>query len=320
MLTQVSAITTNGVQQQTIAAGPFNNIRPVWPNVVTPTAQSCLGPLGINPFPCFSGIHVFDRDYQNPRIYTFNAAYEQEIAPNWALYFDFTYAKGRHLTRFLDYGRIGRFAPYIGDTFFHSSVGKSEYAGFTAGIRKRFSGSFQIEANYVNSKDKDDDSNERDPFNDRSIDPTNPALDYSLSDRDIRHKFNFFAYFELPWGLQFTPRVQARTAQPATPPTADGRFHLGTDGKTIRNTLRKDNEYFSFDWRLAKVFRLGDNVRLIPQIDMFNTFNNDNFVNSLWTPGNEFSVTAPSLFNFDGFLRQGIGDPRQVQLSVRLTF
>ena len=24
--------------------------------------------------------------------------------------------------------------------------------------------------------------------------------------------------------------------------------------------------------------------------------------------------------SFDGFLRQGIGDPRQVQLSVRLTF
>jgi hypothetical protein len=53
---------------------------------------------------------------------------------------------------------------------------------------------------------------------------------------------------------------------------------------------------------------------------MFNTFNNDNFVNSLWTAGNEFSLTAPNLFNFDGYLRQGIGDPRQVQLSIRLRF
>jgi len=26
------------------------------------------------------------------------------------------------------------------------------------------------------------------------------------------------------------------------------------------------------------------------------------------------------LFNFDGFLRQGVGDPRQAQLSVKLTF
>jgi hypothetical protein len=313
MLTQVSAITTNGVQQQTIAAGPFNNIRPVWPNVIAPTAGTCDGPLGVNPFPCFTGVHVFDRDYKNPRIYTFNAAFEQEIATDWALYFDFTYSKGRHLTRFLNPGRdpFFTFAPYLGDAFFHTSVGKSAYYGFTAGVRKRFSKNFQLEANYVYSKDKDDDSNERDPFTDRSFDPFRPELDYALSDRDIRHKFNFFAFFQLPWKFEFSPRVQARTAQPATPPV-----------RTIdnRNTLRKDNEYFSFDWRLARPISLTETVELIPQIEMFNTFNNDNFINSLSGPGNQNSLTAPSLFNFDGFLRQGIGDPRQLQLSIKLRF
>lgn len=313
MLTQVSAITTNGVQQQTIAAGPFNNIRPVWPNVIAPTAGTCTGPFGVNPFPCFTGVHVFDRDYKNPRIYTFNAAFEQEVATDWALYFDFTYSKGRHLTRFLNPGRdpFFTFAPYLGDAFFHTSVGKSAYYGFTTGVRKRFSKNFQLEANYVYSKDKDDDSNERDPFTDRSFDPFRPELDYALSDRDIRHKFNFFAFFELPWKFEFSPRVQARTAQPATPPT-----------RTVnnRNTLRKDNEYFSFDWRLARPISLTETVELIPQIEMFNTFNNDNFINSLSGPGNQNSLTAPSLFNFDGFLRQGIGDPRQLQLSVKLRF
>ena len=144
MLTQVSAITTNGVQQQTIAAGPFNNLRPIWPNVVTPTASTCPGPLGVNPFPCFSGVHVFDRDYKNPRIYTYNIAFEQEVATNWALYFDFTYSKGTNLTRFLNPGRdpYFTFAPYLGDAFFHTSVGKSNYYGFTAGVRKRLSDNF----------------------------------------------------------------------------------------------------------------------------------------------------------------------------------
>jgi hypothetical protein len=314
MLTQVSAITTNGVQQQTIAAGPFNNLRPVWPNVTAPTAGTCPGPLGVNPFPCFTGVHVFDRDYKNPRIYTFNAAFEQQVATDWALYFDFTYSKGRHLTRFLNPGRdpFFTFAPYLGDAFFHTSVGKSAYYGFTAGVRKRFSNKFQLEANYVYSKDKDDDSNERDPFSDRSFDPFHPELDYTLSDRDIRHKFNFFAFFELPWKFEFSPRVQARTAQPATPPTRA----VPED----RNSLRKDNEYFSFDWRLARPISLTETVELIPQIEMFNTFNNDNFINSLSGAGNQNSLTAPSLFNFDGFLRQGIGDPRQVQLSIKLKF
>lgn len=311
MLTQVGSITTNGVQQQTIAAGPFNNVRPVWPNVVTPTAQTCTGSLGTTNFPCFSGVRVFSRDYRNPRIYTTNVAFEQEIAPDWALYFDFTHSKGVFLTRFLNANRNAFFFPYLDETMVTSSVGKSLYRGFTAGIRKRFSKGFQLEANYVWSKDKDDDSNERDPFTDRSFDINNLQLDYSLSDRDIRHKFNLFAFFELPGKFQFAPRVQARSAQPATPAVRTA---------TNRNTLRKDNEFFSFDWQFSRVFNLSERVDLISQIEMFNTFNNDNFINSLSGAGNQNSLTAPSLFNFDGFLRQGVGDPRQLQLSVKLRF
>ena len=67
-------------------------------------------------------------------------------------------------------------------------------------MRKRFSKGYQFEGNYVLSKDLDDDSNERDPFTDRSFNIFNPGLDYALSDRDIRHKFNFFMSAELPAG------------------------------------------------------------------------------------------------------------------------
>jgi hypothetical protein len=42
-----------------------------------------------------------------------------------------------------------------------------------------------------------------------------------------------------------------------------------------------------------------------------NSFNNGNNINPLVTPG---------LFNFDGFLRPGVGDPLEVQLSVKFTF
>ena len=132
-----------------------------------------------------------------------------------------------------------------------------------------------------------------------------------ISDRDITNKFNFFAYFELPWKLEFTPRVQARSAQPATP---------ATQTATNRNTLRKDNKFFSFDWRLSRVFKITEKVELIPQVELFNTFNTDNRINSLSGAGNQNSLASPSLFNFDGYLRQGVGDPRQLQFSVRLKF
>jgi len=315
MLTQVGSITDNGVQQYGIACassfGCSNGAsRPAWPNIVNVPPGG-----GIQPG---SSVRVFDKNYENPRINTFNVQFEQQLITDLAAYFDFTYSRADNLTRFFNFGRAG-FFPTLGDVFVTSSVGRSRYHGFTAGVRKRFSSRYQLEANYVWSKDRDDDSNERDPFNDRSIDPLNPGLDYSFSDRDIRHKFNFFAHFELPWKFEFTPRIQYRSAQPATPATASGGFVL-VNGVTNRNTLRKDNEFFSFDWRLSRPINITERVEIIPQIEMFNTFNNDNFVNSLWTPGNESSLVAPSLFNFDGFLRQGIGDPRQLQVSLRLRF
>jgi hypothetical protein len=307
MLSQVGSITDNGAQQFGIACassfgcsvgGPL----PVWPNIRN------IPPSG--GIPAGASVRVFSKDYKNPRIDTVNVQFEQQLVTDLAMYVDYTHSKGIHLTRFFNYARTG-FFPTLGDVFVTSANGKSLYDGFTIGLRKRFSRRYQFEANYVISKDKDDDSNERDPFTDRAFDIFNPGLDYALSDRDIRNKFNAFAYIELPWKLQFTPRVQARSAQPATPLVRTA---------TNRNTLRKDNGFFSFDWRLARVFKITETVEIVPQFELFNTFNNKNLINSLSGAGNQNSLTAPSLFNFDGFLRQGVGDPRQAQLSIKLLF
>jgi hypothetical protein len=319
MLSQVGTITTNGLQQQTIFVSSdnlrqFGGVAPVWPGVVTPT------PLPEGTFPLFSGVRVFDKDYKNPRVYTFNLGYEQEVAENVAVYVDFTHSAGRDLTRFLNYNHASATAPVTGATYVYSgtpfgpqldevmvttSRGRSNYDGVTLGLRKRFSQRYQFEINYVLARDKDDDSNERDPFTDRSVNIFDLSLDYGYSDRDIRHKVNAFGFFELPAGLNFDSRIQGRTAQPATP---GPRFLDGVDRG--RNTLRKDNEYFSLDWRLSRPFKTGK-AQIIPTIEMFNTFNNDNNINPLSTP---------ALFNFDGFLRTGVGDPRQVQLAVKVTF
>ncbi len=273
---------------------------PTWPGLLTPT------PVPPGEFPGGTGVRVFDSDYRNPKITTANVTFEQEISPDWSTYVDFTWSKGVQLTRFLDYNRNGDFSPQLGEVFVTSSVGEGLYRGGTIGLRKRFSRGYQLEMNYVLSKDKDDDSNERDPFTDRSFDFTNPGLDYALSDRDIRHKFNLFGYGELG-PVQLNVRVQARSAQPASP-SAGPAFPPGT-----RNTLRKDNSFFSLDWRLQIPLKFGDKQRyqLVPVIEMFNTTNSTNNINPLSTPG---------LFNFDGFLRKGVGDPRQMQLALRFLF
>jgi hypothetical protein len=315
MLSQVGSITTNGVQQQTIAGGLFANptVLPTWPGLVTPAASTCN--LGVptepvNPFPCFSGVRVFHRDYHNPRIYTGNVTYEQEVYPDWSLYADFTWSKGVYLTRFINFNRPElTFSPAnLGEVMVTTSFGQSLYRGLTLGMRKRFSKKYQMEWNYVLSKDLDDDSNERDPFTDRAfgtgvVGSGLPArADYANSDRDIRHKFNFFTYAELPWGFQANARMQARSAQPISPAVRTA---------TNRNSLRKDNKFFSLDWRLSRPFHFGERFALVPTIEMFNTFNNKNNINQ---------VSTPILFNFDGFLRNGVGDPRQAQIAIKFQF
>jgi len=187
-----------------------------------------------------------------------------------------------------------------------NSRGSSRYRGLTLGLRKRMAHNYQVEGNYTLSKDEDDDSNERDPFTDRSFDFFDLRKDWGPSDRDIRHRFNAFGYFALPRHLQLSARAQYRGAQPITP---SPRIVNGDDRG--RNSARKDNEFFSFDWRLGRPFNFGGRYEITPVFEMFNTFNNANNINPL---------TTPALFNFDGFLRSGVGDPRQAQLAVKVTF
>jgi hypothetical protein len=314
MLSQVGSVTTNGLQQQTIAG-----VTPVWPGIVSPPV------LPSGQFPLFSGVRVFDRDYKNPHVFAYNVGYEQQIAPQVALYADFIWNEGHDLTRFLNYNRSGPvccdagpgtgnvyvytgspWGPQLGEVMVTNSRGHSRYRGLTIGVRKRMSSGFQLEGNYVLAKDEDDDSNERDPFTDTSFNFFDLSKDWGPSNRDIRHKVNFFGYFTIPYGFWANTRVQYRGAQPIT---ASPRIVNNVDSG--RNSLRKDNEYFSFDWRLGRAFRFHKTYEVTPILEMFNTFNNKNNVIPLSTGG---------LFDFSGFLRTGVGDPRQVQLAVKLTF
>ena len=111
MLSQVGSVTTNGLQQQTLFVSTdnvrmFGAVPPTWPGVLTPT------PVPEGQFPLFSGVRVFHRDYENPRTSTFNIGYEQEVVTDVSAYADYTYARGRHLTRFINYNRADAGSPF----------------------------------------------------------------------------------------------------------------------------------------------------------------------------------------------------------------
>jgi hypothetical protein len=354
MLTQVGAITTNGVQQQTLTE--FSGLgNPVYPNILPATTCPALGCPG-------AGVTVFDKNYHNPRIYSFNVAYEQQVFQDYVVFVDFTDSKGVYLTRFLDpnVGAAvlpGQVIPGTGGQVYSANVdtvcylggstdtcpgifapgpfanlgavtntianAKSLYRGVTFGVRKRFTHHFQFDAQYTYSHDRDDDSNERDPFTFRYANLYNLKAEYSLSDRDEAHKFNAYGLGDLPFGFKGNFRIQQHSAEPETDNvngTGAGapcsinnsrtRFVNGTD--CGRNHLRKDNAFFVLDFGLARPFSFHDNkFQLVPRAEVFNTFNNTNNLNPL---------SSPALFDFSGFLRVGVGDPLQAQLSLRFVF
>ncbi|HUR79701.1 MAG TPA: hypothetical protein VM733_02980, partial [Thermoanaerobaculia bacterium] len=61
--------------------------------------------------------------------------------------------------------------------------------------------------------------------------------------------------------------------------------------------------------RVSKQFGMMNGLTVEPAIDVFNLFNSKN----LRRP----EVTN-LVFNFDGTVQSGVGDPRQVQLAVRV--
>ncbi|WP_084080457.1 hypothetical protein [Edaphobacter aggregans] len=352
MLTQVGPITTNGVQQQTITQ--FSGLgNPTYPNILPASNCPTTGCPG-------AGVTVFDKNYHNPRIYGFDIAYEQQLAQDYVAFVDFADSKGVYLTRFLDpnigpavlpgqvvpeTGKVyspnadtvcyrggstnscpNVFAPgpfaNLGAITNTNSGAKSLYRGITFGVRKRFSHHFQFEAQYTYSQDRDNDSNERDPFTFRYGNLYNLAAEYSLSDRDEAHKFNAFGLGDLPFGFKGNFRIQQHSAQPQTDNvlgTGIGapcsfnnsrtRFVNGVD--CGRNHLRKNNAFFVLDFGIARPFQFHDRYELIPRVEVFNTFNNTNRINPL---------SSPPLFDFSGFLRVGVGDPLQAQLSLRFVF
>jgi hypothetical protein len=351
MLLQVGAITTNGVQQQSFAAGSAFGAPPIYGQNADPIDNP---PPAGSPPPPGVAVQLFSKDYANPRIYTTNVGYEQELFSGWAGYLDFTLSKGVHLTRYINPNvccstadlvptadvNLGNGPTYdptktpfknLGTITDTASSAKSLYRGATIGVRRRFRNHFQLDANYVWSEDLDDDSNERDPFSFRYYDLYNLQKEYSYSDRDEKHKFNLITHVELPWKIGVDARMQAHTAQPySANPNATGtgplcsnsqaahRVQLGAGpgGSNIdcgRNFLRKDNGYFAFNFGAAKTFQFGERYQLIPRIEVFNLFNNKNNINTL-------SGSGTPLFDFDGFIRQGVGDPRQAQLSIRFLF
>ena len=278
------------------------------------------------------GVTVFDKDFQNPRTFTATIGYEQEIASGIAAGISYTHARTDNLTRFFNANDAVFGSPWgtglaggngIGALTVVQSTAKSRYNGITAEFRRTSGKRLQFQINYTIAFDKSDDDNERDPFTFRYARADSLEKEYNWSDRDQRHRVNAWVLAILPGDIYLNNRLSAYSAQPASE-TCDPVTGLPTgeraatpaqricpDGSVLqRNTIRRDNAFFSWDIRVSKPFQVGPGT-LEAIFEAFNVTNSDNFKDP---------ASGGTFLNFDGTIRSGLGEPRQFQAGLRYLF
>ncbi len=240
--------------------------------------------------------------------------------------------------------------PEFGFIEWRADNGRSEYKGVDIGIDKRFSRGYAVGVAYTLGDSKDNASEQlttqgSNAFPQNSRDFTNW---YGPSDYDVRHRLTVNYVVNLPLGQSLLGRDwtfsgvwQVRSGRPFTvtqgnnnvgqnmtglpnqvgdpqgPETVDQWLNTaafeavasGVFGNEVRNQLRGPG-FQTFDISLQRAIRLGERYAATLRWDVFNLFDTTNF----GLP--ERNVNSGSF----GTISSLSGDPRVMQLALRLTF
>ncbi len=298
-----------------------------------PRVEELLPAPAANAVPFQPGIFVVDRDFRNPRTISATAAYERALgATGLTGSATYTYARGDRLTRFVNRNDAVFGSPWatglpngngIGTLTTVESSAHSRYHGLTLDLAKRAGTTWQFDVNYTLAWDRSDDDNERDPFTFRYARADRLDAEWGYSDRDQRHRLNAYLLTRLPGRVLLNNRFSYASAQPVSEscgtdnrPTGRRAAAAGErvcpNGTILeRNTLRRANEYASWDLRLARPFPAGGGRTVEGIVEVFNVLGRNNFRDPAF---------GSLLFNFDGTIRSGLGDPRQIQAGLRYAF
>jgi len=304
-----------------------------------PAFGELLDTEGVQPF--LPDIQVPDEDFELPRTFSGSIEYERLLTDRLAGFVQYSVSYSDNLFRFVNLNDPVFGSPWgtglpavrgnpageadtlngINNLTVLQSVGESIYNGITVGVKGRVSDWLEMDANYTISWDKSHDDNERDPFTFRHADPSRLDDDWGYSDRDQRHRFNAYALIKLPYEIYWNNLFQARSSQPVSEVCEDGptgerapdqTARVCNDGSILeRNTLRKEDDFFTWDARVSKLFPVSPGVGIELIAEVFNLTNTDNF--------RDPAVGSP-LFNFDGTFQSGLGDPRRFQLGAKVKF
>lgn len=289
-------------------------------------------------------VTALDPHFVNPLVHQFDLAYERELPGNMSLTISYVGSRGNRLPTFLDAnlpppdttatyqvtdfsgktsvitvpffsGNLPRPNPNVGVVLMGKSVLNSWYHSLVVRLRRKMSHGLSFDTNFTWSQARDNGQvagvNGTFAGTDTPLNPYGLNAEYGLSDLDIRRRFIFTIYWEMPfaswtqnetmkhviggWRLSSIWRVQ--DGRPVTAfmddypscnsgdggPTCGlvssfGTADVGRAPSIARNSLYTTPSLFTTDLRIDRQFKLGERASLELLWEAFNLFNRTNVV------------------------------------------
>jgi outer membrane receptor protein involved in Fe transport len=295
-------------------------------------------------------LRTAQRDGENSMFHQVAIGVERQMSANFVAAADVIGSVGRNITLLRNLnqplnGNGARPYPNFGHIQYRDHAGKSRYRGLDLSLEKRFSMGHSYRVSYTIGDQRDNTPEHLSAASPRPQNTNDLGAWDAPGDNDIRHRLVGSFIANLPLGSNVIARdwlvagiVTAHTGRPFTVTqgslegagwvpnrvadsedehTVNNWFNIsdfqvvpaGTFGNAGRNVLRGPG-WMTFDLSLQRRVEMSDTLALTLRYDVFNLTNRTNFgnPNADITAGNRGTITTLA------------GDPRSMQVSVRLEF
>ncbi|MGE3510378.1 MAG: TonB-dependent receptor [Vicinamibacterales bacterium] len=319
------------LQQIAISLAPTQAGAPVFPNILS----------GAVPSVTLVNLTTMDRNLQNAYSRQASVEIERQVGTLGTVSAAYQYVRGAGLLMSINQNVPSCVAtgtnngcrpnPNYANNSQYSSAGSSTYHGLHLSFVQRPTAWGSYRVSYALSKSM---NNVGEFFFSSPIDPFDLSKDWGRSDDDQRHRLTISGsvntsmapastiWERLSHGFQISGMVQAYSALPfnitsgvTTIQGTAGRPMV--NGQFIERNAGIGSDFFSLNTRLTRTFRLTSAVRLEGMLEAFNLTNRRNIVTRNVNFGAGAYPTNPSSsFNQP----TAVGEPRSLQVAVRLTF
>ncbi len=327
-----NALQRDGSKYLVAQLAPTDAGAPTFPNVLTALPSA----LVIKP-----NITRIDPDIRNSYSEQANLQVERELPGSASLSIGYIHLRGLHLimsrnvnvptltaaqARARGIANLGRPDPNFGNISRFESSGDSYYDGMVVAFNKRLARWTSMRASYTLSKSMDTSGNF---FFSTPQDNFNLRDEKGLSDNDQRHRLTLSGTLEAPHegqatgfrraleGFQLSYIFSYASRLPFNIVTGNDR-NADTNNNDrpfgVGRNAGRGFDFSSLDLRLSRRFRVTERVGVEAILEGFNVLNRSNFS----VPNNVFGTGQTPLASFG--LPTAAGDPRQIQLGLRLNF